>query len=135
MTMSLQKELERRKEEEELAREEEIEFLAPGYSVVTDALDRLQESDPKGFSVGKFNGEDHNRASHLMAHMLADEDTFYHRFCDFQEVYGFRDPELLNRALNFLIRVGVIRLDVSVRGGEEVPWFVIHADYRENYDA
>lgn len=109
----------------------EYQFVSPGYLVVDDALHRFQESDPKGFSVGKFNNEDRNCAAHLMAYLLDDKDTFYHRFSDIQDEFGFRDPELLNRALNLLIRVGVIRLDVSVRGGKDVSWFAVHADYRE----
>jgi hypothetical protein len=129
MTMSLQKELERRKEEEELAREDEIEFLFPGYRAVDEALDRLKESAQKGFTVGTFDGEDHHRASHVLAHMLADEDTYYHRFSDFLGVFGSRDPELLNSALNFMIRIGVIRLDVSVRDGDEAVSFVVHPGY------
>ena len=43
----------------------------PGYSAVDEALERLQESGRKGFAVGKFNGEDRDRASHLMAHIIA----------------------------------------------------------------
>ncbi len=114
--------------------EEEIEeladFLVPGYSVVDDAMNRLKESDPKGFTVGEYFNDAHDCAAHLMAHLLDDEETFYHRFCDMQDEFGFRDPELLNSALNFLIRLGIIRLDVSVRGGKELTWFVVHADYR-----
>ena len=68
MTMSLQKELERRKEEEEFARLDEIEFLFPGYRAVDEALNRLKESAQKGFTVGTFEGEDHHRASHVTAH-------------------------------------------------------------------
>lgn len=113
----------------ELDLECEFDFVIPGYTVFDDALNRMQESDPKGLSLGTFNDEDRHCAAHLMAYMLDDKDTFYYRFSDIQDDFGFRDPELLNRALNLLIRLGVIRLDVSVRGAKEVSSFVVHSDY------
>ncbi|MBI1319261.1 MAG: hypothetical protein GC168_09995 [Candidatus Hydrogenedens sp.] len=64
MKTILPTELERQKAEEEL--EVLVEFLLPGYSVVDDAMNRLQESDPKGYTLGKYFDDAYDCAAHLM---------------------------------------------------------------------
>ncbi len=105
-------------------------YQSRGDRVLDQAIDVMRRQGSADHILRDFLEEDRDQAASILDFFLDDPNEIYFTFsCCLQGVFGRHDPAEVNRAINLLLRLGVIMVHGDLRQDRDTIVFVMNPRY------